>query len=67
MQKYDERFHHILDYRRMTDWINRLNHTHYSRNRIHRLMKELNIHSVIRCKAVQKIISNKDVAISAMR
>ena len=34
----------------MTDWINRLNHTHYSRNRIHRLMKGLNIHSVIRCK-----------------
>ena len=50
IQEYDERFHHILSYRRMTDWINRLNHTHYSRNRIHRLMKELNIHSVIRCK-----------------
>ena len=50
IQEYDERFHHILGYRRMTDWINRLNHTHYSRNRIHRLMKELNIHSVIRCK-----------------
>ena len=48
IQEYDERFHHILGYRRMTDWINRLNHTHYSRNRIHRLMKELNIHSVIR-------------------
>ena len=47
IQEYDERFHHILGYRRMTDWINRLNHTHYSRNRIHRLMKELNIHSVI--------------------
>lgn len=50
IQEYDERFHHILGYRRMTGWINRLNHTHYSRNRIHRLMKELNIHSVIRCK-----------------
>lgn len=50
IQEYDERFHHILGYRRMTDWINRLNHTHYSRNRIHRLMKELNIHSMIRCK-----------------
>ena len=31
IQEYDERFHHILGYRRMTDWINRLNHTHYSR------------------------------------
>ena len=37
----------------MTDWINRLNHTHYSRNRIHRLMKEFNIHSVIRSKKVK--------------
>ena len=34
IQEYDERFHHILVYRRMPDWINRLNHTHYSRNRI---------------------------------
>lgn len=50
IQEYDERFQHILGYRRMTDWINRLNHTHYSRNRIHRLMKELGIHSVIRRK-----------------
>ena len=37
-------------YRRMTDWINRLNGTNYSRNRIHRIMKELHIHSVIRRK-----------------
>lgn len=48
--EYDERFNHILGYRRMTDWINKLNGTHYSRNRVHRLMKELNIHSVIRRK-----------------
>lgn len=57
IQEYDERFHHILGYRRMTDWFNRLNHTHYSRNRIHRLMKALNIHSVIRCKADAMTIS----------
>ena len=48
--EYDDRFNHILGYRRMTDWINRLNGTNYSRNRIHRIMKELHIHSVIRRK-----------------
>lgn len=50
VQEYDERFNHILGYRRMTDWINRLNGTKYSRNRVHRIMKELNIHSAIRKK-----------------
>ena len=48
--EYDDRFNHILGYRRMTDWINRLNGTNYSRNRIHRIMKELHILSVIRRK-----------------
>ena len=28
IQEYDEGFHHTLGYRRMTDWINHLNHTH---------------------------------------
>ena len=46
--EYDDRFGHILGYRRMTSWINRFNGTNYSRKRIHRLMKELNVHSVIR-------------------
>ncbi len=50
IQEYDDKFNHILGYRRMTGWINRLNGTRYSRNRIHRIMKELNIHSVIRKK-----------------
>ena len=50
IREYDDRFNHILGYRRMTDWINRLNSTNYSRNRIHRIMKELKIHSVIRRK-----------------
>ena len=31
--EYDDRFNHILGYRRMADWINRLNGTNYSRNR----------------------------------
>ena len=50
IKEYDERFHHILGYRRMTSWINHFNHTAYSRNRIHRIMKKLGIHSVIRRK-----------------
>ena len=50
IREYDDRFNHILGYRRMADWINRLNSTNYSRNRIHRIMKELKIHSVIRRK-----------------
>lgn len=50
IKEYDERFCHILGYRRMTDWINHFNHTNYSRKRIHRIMKKLGIHSVIRRK-----------------
>lgn len=50
IKEYDECFGHILGYRRMTDWINHFNHTHYSRNRIHRIMKKLGIHSIIRKK-----------------
>ena len=50
IKEYDERFNHILGYRRMTSWINHFNHTSYSKNRIHRIMKKLEIHSVIRKK-----------------
>ena len=50
IKEYDERFHHILGYRRMTSWINHFNHTNYSRKRVHRIMKKLNIHAVIRKK-----------------
>lgn len=48
IKEYDERFNHILGYRRMTSWINHFNYTKYSRNRVHRIMKKLEIHSVIR-------------------
>ena len=48
--EYDDRFNHILGYRRMTAWINRLNGTHFSKNRIHRIMQAVNVHSVIRKK-----------------
>lgn len=50
IKEYDERFCRILGYRRMTSWINHFNHTNYSKNRIHRIMKKLGIHSVIRKK-----------------
>lgn len=48
--EYDERFCHILGYKRMTSWINHFNHTNYSKNRVHRIMKKMGIHSVIRKK-----------------
>lgn len=48
IREYDERFHHILSYRRMTSWINHFNHTNYGKNIVHRIMKKLGIHSVIR-------------------
>lgn len=50
IKEYDERFNRILGYRRMTSWINHFNHTNYSKKRIHRIMKKLGIHSVIRKK-----------------
>ena len=50
IKEYDERFGHILGYRRMTNWINHFNHTSYSKNRVHRIMKMLGVHSVIRRK-----------------
>ena len=50
IREYDDRFNHILGYRRMTLYINRLNNKHYSQNRVHRIMKVINIHSVIRRK-----------------
>lgn len=50
IKEYDERFNHILGYRRMTSWINHFNHTDYKKKRVHRIMRELGIHSVIRKK-----------------
>ena len=50
VREYDESFGHILGYRRMTDWINTFNQKDYNVKRIHRIMKKLNIHAVIRRK-----------------
>ena len=60
IREYDDRFNHILGYRRMTGWINRLNGTNYSRNRIHRIMEKLNIHSVIRRKKKKYTVSTPE-------
>ena len=62
IREYDDRFNHILGYRRMAAWINRLNGKHYSRNRIHRLMKQLKIHSVIRRKKSKYVYSKPETA-----
>jgi len=48
--EYDETFGHILGYRRMTRWINQLNHKHYNKKRVKRIMGLLSIQSVIRKK-----------------
>lgn len=50
IKEYDDRFNHILGYRRMTSWINHFNHTNYKPKRVHRIMKKLGIHSVTRMK-----------------
>lgn len=60
IKEYDERFNHILGYRRMTSWINHFNHTAYSKNRVHRIMKKLGIHSVIRKKKKKYAYSKPD-------
>ena len=60
IKEYDERFCHNLGYRRMTSWINHFNHTQYSKNRVHRIMKKLGIHSVIRQKKKKYIYAKPD-------
>ncbi len=63
IKEYDERFKHILGYRRMTSWINHFNHTNYNKKRIHRIMKKLGIHAVIRRKK-KKYRSSKQKTVS---
>lgn len=50
IKEYDEKFGHILGYRRMTSWINHFNHTAYTVKRVNRIMKKLGIRAVIRKK-----------------
>lgn len=63
IKEYDERFNHILGYCRMTSWINHFNHTNYKKKRIHRIMKKLNVHSVIR-KKKKKYLSSTPQAVA---
>ena len=63
IKEYDERFNHILGYRRMTSWINHFNHTNYKQKRIHHIMKKLGIHAVIR-KKKKKYTPSKPEAIA---
>lgn len=60
IQEYDNRFNHILGYRRMTLYINHFSSKHYSKNHVHRIMKALNIHSVIRRKPKKYQHSNPE-------
>ena len=53
IREYDDRFGHILGYRRMTLWINHFNGTDYSVKRIHRIMKAIGVHAIIRAKRKQ--------------
>ena len=48
--EFDEKYKHTLGYRRMRNYINREKGKHYSKKRIHRLMKLLGVKSVIRRK-----------------
>ena len=63
IKEYDERFNHILGYRRMTSWINHFNHTNYKKKRVHRIMKKLGIHAVIR-KKKKKYTASKPEAVA---
>ena len=61
IKEYDERFNHILGYRRMTSWINHFNHKNYSRKRVHRIMKKLDIHAMIRKKKKKYTSSTPEI------
>ena len=60
IREYDDRFGHILGYRCMTTWINHFNGTNYRKNRVHRIMKKLGIHSVIRKKKKKYAVSTPE-------
>lgn len=61
IKEYDERFKHILGYRRMASWINHFNQTDYKQKRVHRIMKKLGIHAVIRKKKKKYTSSTPEI------
>lgn len=50
IREYDQKFNHILGYRRMRNYINRDKNKCYSKRRIQRIMRILGIKSIIRKK-----------------
>lgn len=61
IKKYDQSFHHILGYRRMTSWINHFNHTNYGEKRIYGIMRKLKIQALIRKKKKRYAKSKPEV------
>lgn len=59
IQEYHLKFHGILGYRRMTDWINRDKNKNYKRKRIRRIMHIVGIRSSIRRTRHCCTVSNK--------
>ena len=60
IKEYDEKFGHILGYRRMASWINHFNHTTYTIKRVDRIMKKLGIRAVIRKKKKKYRVSSPE-------
>ena len=50
IKEYDDKYNHILGYRRMTNWINRDKGTSFSKGRVQRIMNLLGIKALIRAK-----------------
>ena len=50
IKEYDDKYNHILGYRRMTNWINRDKGTSFSKGRVQRIMNLLGINTLIRVK-----------------
>lgn len=50
IKEYDNKYNHILGYRRMTNWINRDKGTSFSKGRVQRIMNLLGIKALIRAK-----------------
>lgn len=61
IRDYHDKFHQILGYRRMTGWINKLNHKKYNKKRVKRLMDLMGIKSVIRRKKAKYIKAKPEI------
>ena len=61
IMEYDKKYNHILGYRRMTSWINKHTGSNYNVKRIYRIMRMLNIHSIIRKKPKKYVRSTPEV------